>query len=174
MEIHRKGAKGTGFNARFNPRARDGRDCACVTCSRAGGKGGFCAKRSSYGLSFCSVFKDQSVTDWGTESYDSREPPGDFQGASGSRGSYDQGVTFQIEGFFCSMMFDAIGPVLPQEVESETVFIGRVDLQECVSKAGPLCWVEETFKNRVLHALAIAVADFGNASETAASRPVDG
>ncbi len=26
MEIHRKGAKGTGFNARFNPRARDGRD----------------------------------------------------------------------------------------------------------------------------------------------------
>lgn len=66
---------------------------------------------------------------------------------------------FRIVGSIFSIVFDPALILVSQVVESKTVFIRIIDIQQLVFQRNILCLIHITLKNRVLHSLTIGYTD---------------
>ena len=64
-------------------------------------------------------------------------------------------------------MLDAALPFRAEKIESQAVVLKIGDFQKFGAKEDPLVVLQEAFKNRVLHALAVVEAGFGDVTEAA-------
>ena len=72
-----------------------------------------------------------------------------------------------IDGGFGSMMFDATAPVGTEEIEAEGIRLGFVEIEQPGFHFDPSGWVDFTFEDAVLDALAVVETGFGDAIEAA-------
>jgi len=62
-------------------------------------------------------------------------------------------------------VLDPFLPVLPEIVKPQAIFLGVGHIDEGVFELDPLGWINQTFENGVLHALAAILTEFGYVSK---------
>jgi hypothetical protein len=77
--------------------------------------------------------------------------------------------TFGVVGWLCAYVFDAVFPVVAEEIKAQAVFLSNPHGNERGAKCHPLGGINQTLEYGVLDALSPILTEASNAAQTALS-----